>query len=191
MAPGAYDHWIGSSQWDWTRRGLGPLMKSPLETKRKATLWDFVGIIAIGFLLFGLAAIRGGQKYWELSAVESRQQEVTGLISARGPFGHGPTYKYNYNVDRKLFSGYSGDPLHYAGHKDRTVGDAVSVYYDPERPNRSSLFSFSERAKWEAREAVTNILFMVFVVGIAIARLLGWASGRRLNSRTPPLVLGA
>jgi len=73
-------------------------------------------------------------------AIAQRQQTTWGTIFAHEPHNHN-RYGYTFSVNGIFYSGW------YSPENDEpTVGQRVTVYYDPVDPNTSALEDFGELA---------------------------------------------
>src|SRR5579863_3626070 len=76
---------------------------------------------------------------WRLdSAVAARQQTTKGTITAHEPANHN-RYGYAFSTGGSTYRGWE-----YPQKREYSVGEQVTVYYDPTKPSRSSLTEFNE-----------------------------------------------
>ena len=94
--------------------------------------WFVVVLLTIGVTFFVYP-------WWKDRAVAARQQTASGTIVTHEPANH-DRFGYTFNVNQKTYSGWQ------VPHDDDqfTVGQLVTVYYDPQDPNNSALEDFSE-----------------------------------------------
>jgi Protein of unknown function (DUF3592) len=125
-------------------------------THRKSRDWHRPGwrILIIAAPLIGTIFFSYG---WYADRVVARRQQTTsGTISAHEPANH-DRYGYTFNVNQKTYNGWQipYDDVHF------TIGQVVTVYYDPLDPHNSELVSFDE-SSWSAFGPVP------FIVGILL-----------------------
>jgi hypothetical protein len=100
-------------------------------------------------------------------AVAARQQTASGTIVAHEPSNH-DSYGYTFSVNQKTYSGWQVpyDDVQF------TVGQIVTVHYDPLDPNNSALVDFSE---FDGVDGPVLFLFaaILFVVLIEFLRRRG------------------
>lgn len=94
--------------------------------------WFLVILLTIGVTFFVYS-------WWKDRAVAARQQTASGTIVTHEPANHN-RFGYTFNVNEKTYSGWQvpHDDDHF------TVGQVVTVHYDPQDPNNSALEDFSE-----------------------------------------------
>ena len=80
-----------------------------------------------------------GLHAWRVdSAIAARQQTTNGTITAHEPANH-DRYGYTFSIGARTYRGWE------IPHKSEyTVGEQVTVYYDPINPTRSALTGFEE-----------------------------------------------
>lgn len=109
-------------------------------------------------------------------AVAARQQTASGTIVAHEPSNH-DRYGYTFSVNQKTYSGWQVpyDDVQF------TVGQVVTVHYDPLDPNNSALVDFSE---FDGLDGPVLLLFgaLPFVLLIEFLRRRGNPKSTRLIS---------
>jgi len=74
-------------------------------------------------------------------SIATREQTAPGTIVAHEPRNH-DRYGYAFTVGGKSYTGWDGP----TGSEQPTIGQAVTVYYDPSDPSTSALVDFRELA---------------------------------------------
>jgi hypothetical protein len=96
--------------------------------------------------------------------IAQRQQTTSGTILTHEPSNHN-RYGYNFSVSDKPYSGW-----HIPEHDEPTIGQRVTVYYDPIDPNTSALDDFGELALRDLgpvpAEIGGSVLVIMFIVGV-------------------------
>jgi hypothetical protein len=96
--------------------------------------------------------------------IAQRQQTTSGTILTHEPSNHN-RYGYNFSVSDKPYSGW-----HVPERDEPTIGQRVTVYYDPIDPNASALDDFGELALRDLRPVPAEIggsaLVIMVIVGI-------------------------
>ena len=96
--------------------------------------------------------------------IAQRQQTTSGTIVTHEPANHN-RYGYNFSVSDKPYSGWYSP-----GHNEPTIGQRVTVYYDPIDPNTSALDDFGELALQDLgpvpAEIGGSVLVIMVIVGI-------------------------
>ena len=110
--------------------------------------------------------------------VARRQQTTSGTIVVHEPANH-DRYGYTFNVNQKTYSGWQ---MPYDD-KQFTVGQVVTVHYDPLDPNNSALVDYNElsfRALSPVPLLVAGMLFVA--VFIFVRRRAAPESSRQIPS---------
>jgi flavin-dependent dehydrogenase len=115
--------------------------------------------------------------WWKDRAIAARQQTASGTIVAHEPANH-DRYGYTFNVNQKTYSGWQ------VPHDDDqfTVGQVVTVHYDPQDPNNSALENFSELADQELGPVPLLIAAIPLVALIEFLRRRGKPKSTRAIS---------
>jgi len=96
--------------------------------------------------------------------IAHRQQTTSGTILTHEPGNHN-RYGYNFSVSDKPYSGW-----YTPEHSEPTIGQRVTVYYDPIDPNTSALDDFGELALRDLgpvpAEIGGSLLVIIVIVGI-------------------------
>jgi hypothetical protein len=96
--------------------------------------------------------------------IAQRQQTTSGTILTHEPGNH-DRYGYNFSVSDKPYSGW-----YTPENNEPTIGQRVTVYYDPIDPNTSALDDFGELALRDLRAVPALIggsaLVIMIIVGI-------------------------
>jgi len=80
-----------------------------------------------------------GLYQWRLdSLVAERQQTTTGTITAHEPANH-DRYGYVFSMNGSTYHGWE-----FPQNRKYSIGERVTVYYDPTNPTRSSLTEFDQ-----------------------------------------------
>jgi hypothetical protein len=115
-------------------------------------------LIAAPFMIGAMFCIYA----WYADRVIARRQQITfGTIFAHEPANH-DRYGYTFNVDQKIYSGWQ---VPY-DNEQFTVGQVVTVHYDPLDPNNSALVDYNEssfRALGPAPLLVAGMFVAVFM----------------------------
>jgi hypothetical protein len=111
-------------------------------------------------------------------AVAARQQTTSGTIVGHEPANHN-RYGYTFSVNQKIYSGWQSpyDDVQF------TVGQVVTVYYDPLDPNNSALVDFSELAGRDLGPVPLLIAAIPFIALIEFLR-------RRTKPKSPQAISG-
>ena len=116
-------------------------------------------VIAAPLVIAAMFCIHG----WYADRVVARRQQTTsGTIVAHEPANHN-RYGYTFNLNQKAYSGWQVpyDDQHF------TVGQVVTVHYDPLDPNNSALvdyYELSDRALGPAPFLVGGMLCIAVVI---------------------------
>jgi hypothetical protein len=70
--------------------------------------------------------------------VAAREQTATGVVFEHQPANHN-VYGYKFEVDGRTYIGWQSP-----GKSELTVGKQVTVYYDPQNPEKNALIEFEE-----------------------------------------------
>ena len=110
-------------------------------------------------------------------AVAARQQTASGTIVAHEPSNH-DRYGYTFSANQKTYSGWQipYDDVQF------TVGQVVTVHYDPLDPNNSALVDFSELGDGALGPLPLLIAAIPFVVLIEFLRRRGNPKSTRVIS---------
>jgi hypothetical protein len=85
-----------------------------------------------------IGSVYGLRAWREDSALAARQQTANGKIIAHEPANH-DRYGYTFSIGARTYRGWE------IPHKrEYSIGEQITVYYDPIDPNRSALTSFEE-----------------------------------------------
>jgi hypothetical protein len=107
-------------------------MQKPTEQWTRPSWWQILAVIPwIVGLAFLLAALM------EDRAIAKRQQTAIGHVTMHDPANHN-RYGYVFSVAGNNYFGWEIPRI------ERTIGDAVLVYYDPSNPGRNALTDFAE-----------------------------------------------
>lgn len=141
-------------------RGAGVMrIEDNLQIDAGLAIWMFVVFFA-------------WTSYWgwnavHVSRVAERQHVGHATVIALGKWNHGQTYDYTFRVGNQSFTDNSLGPLESTYRK----GQRVPVYYDPNRPNTSSLREFS----WSP---IPDGIPVGFGLGALIFAFLRWRRAR-------------
>ena len=103
--------------------------------------------------------------------IAQRQQTTLGTILTHEPGNHN-RYGYNFSVSDKPYSGWYSP-----GNNEPTIGQRVTVYYDPIDPNTSALDDFGELALRELGPVPAEIGGSVFVIVVIVG--IWWQSNKK------------
>jgi hypothetical protein len=96
--------------------------------------------------------------------IAQRQMTTSGTIHTHEPGNHN-RYGYNFSVSDQPYSGW-----YIPEHNEPTIGQRVTVYYDPIDPNTSALDDFGELALRALgpvpAEIGGSVFFIVVILGI-------------------------
>jgi hypothetical protein len=96
-------------------------------------------------------------------AIAQRQQTTLGTILTHEPGNHN-RYGYNFSLNDKPYGGW------YSGSNEPTIGQRVTVYYDPIDPNANALDDFGELALRDLgpvpAEIAGSVLVIMIIIGI-------------------------
>ena len=130
-------------------------------------------IIAAPFMIGAVLCIYG---WYSDRVVARRQQTTSGTIIVHEPANH-DRYGYTFNVNQKTYSGWQ------VPYDDEqfTVGQVVTVHYDPLDPNNSALVDYNELS-WRALGPVPLLVAgMLFVAVFIFVRRRAVAESSRLT----------
>jgi hypothetical protein len=80
--------------------------------------------------------------WWGDRSIAERQQTAPGTIVAHEPNNH-DRYGYSFIIAGKSHAGWHVP----TGNEQPTIGQSVTVYYDPRDPDTNALVDFGERAR--------------------------------------------
>jgi len=128
--------------------------------KRLPPSWQML-IIAAPFII-GLAFCIN--EWYADQVVARREQTTSGTIIAHEPANH-DRYGYTFNVNGKTYTGWQipYDSVTF------TIGQVVTVHYDPLNPHDSALVDYSELS-WTALGPVPFIAGILFVGALIFLR---------------------
>jgi hypothetical protein len=125
-------------------------------------------IVAVTFFVY---------PWYQDGVVAARQQTASGTIVAHEPANH-DRYGYTFSVNQKTYSGWQipYDDVQF------TVGQVVTVHYDPLDPNNSALVDFSELGDRDLGPVALLIAAIPFVALIEFLRRRGKPKSTRVIS---------
>jgi len=94
--------------------------------------------------------------------ISQRQQTTSGTILTHEPGNHN-RYGYNFSLSDKLYSGW-----YIPQNNEPTIGQQVTVYYDPIDPTTNALDDFGELALRDLGPVPFEILGSVFVFVVIV-----------------------
>jgi hypothetical protein len=115
---------------------------------------------------------------WYADQVVARRERTTsGIIVAHEPANH-DRYGYTFSVNSQAYSGWQ------VPYDDEqfTVGQVVTVHYDPLDPNNSALVDFDELSY---RASATVPLFVAVILFLVLFMFERRRVGRRSTSSIP------
>jgi Protein of unknown function (DUF3592) len=107
--------------------------------------------------------------------IAARQQTTQGVITAHEPANHN-RYGYTFFVNGKIFNGWES-PMK----RELSVGQDVTVYYDPQDPNKNALTDFAELGL----SNLGPLPVVFFGIGL-LAWYIGWQRRRHKMSPARP-----
>ena len=109
------------------------------ETPKAGFNWQNPSWVLLLIVLPWAAGIVYSLYEWRLdSAIAARQQTTNGTITAHEPANHN-RYGYVFSMSGGTYRGWE-----YPQKREYSIGEQVTVYYDPTNPSRSSLTEFDE-----------------------------------------------
>ena len=122
--------------------------RKALLNVRTLTTTDLRLQIAVG--IWGVVVFLAASTFFCIScaldvATAGREREIQGEVTGLGGWNHGPTYNYRYVIAGRS---HFGDSSRTYGDRAYRTGQGITVYYDPKRPEKSSLMHFRDQVDW-------------------------------------------